>query len=87
MNLNWLLGKKLSLKQGEELLKQYCEENGFDDASPWKEPTHATHLFAHRRRSNKIISKNWLAYHLKRGSDNYSIWIDLVTKEIREVAR
>jgi hypothetical protein len=87
MNFNWLFRKKLSIKQAEELLTQYCQLNGFDDSTPWKAPTQATHWFRYRKRSNKIISKNWLAYHLKRGSEKYSIWIDLVSKEIREVAR
>ena len=83
----WLFRKKISIEQGEELLKQYCDINGFDASSPWKNPTKATHFLGYRKRSNKIIAKNWIAYHLHRGNEKYSIWIDLVSKEIREVAR
>lgn len=88
MHFNWLSRKKLSIRQGQKLLTEYCNENGFDDnSSQWKNPTHDTRLFAYHKRSNKIISNNWVANHLTRGNNKYSIWIDLVTEEIREVLR
>ena len=88
MLLNGIFTKKLSINQGEELLAEYCEENGFDDnTTQWKEPTHAKHFLSYHRRSNKMIAKNWVSYHLIRGNNKYSIWIDLATKEIREVLR
>ena len=34
-----------------------------------------------------MISNNWVSYHPTRGNDKYSIWIDLVTEEIREILR
>ena len=88
MSFNWPFRKKLSIKEGEELLAQYCEENGFDNvAAQWKSPTHATHWFAYSKQSDKVISKNWVAFHPIRGNTKYSVWIDLVTEEIREVCR
>lgn len=88
MYFNGLFRKKLSIKQGEKLLSEYCNANGFDGrTTQWKEVTHAKHWFAYRKRSNKIMSSNWVSYHYLRGKTKYSIWIDLVTREIREVLR
>jgi len=85
---NGLFRKKMSVNQGEKLLTEYCNINGFDDSTTqWKVPTHAKHWFAYHRWSNKKISNNWVTYHRFRGKDKYSIWIDLVTKEIREILR
>jgi hypothetical protein len=88
MFYNRLFKKKLSINEGEKLLTEYCKENGFDDhTTQWKEPTHNKHWYAYSKRSYKMISKNWICYHLIRGNEKYSIWIDLVTEEIREVLR
>ena len=88
MYFKWLLRKKLSIKQGEELLTEYCELNGFDDdTTHWKKPTHDVKWFSYRKRSNTMIANNWVAYHPVRNNNKYSIWIDLVTGEIREVLR
>jgi hypothetical protein len=88
MFVSGLFKKRISISEGEKLLKEYCEENGFDDNSTqWKEPTYNKHWLAYHKRSYKMISHNWICYHLTRGNDKYSIWIDLVTKEIREILR
>ena len=88
MLFNGLFSKKISLKQGGKLLDEYCAVNGFDDiTSQWKKPSHAKSLFAYHRRKNRMISKNWVSYHPTRGNAKYSIWIDLVSKEIREILR
>jgi hypothetical protein len=88
MHFNGLFVKKILIEQGEKLLIKYCEVNGFEDSTTsWKRPTHAKHWLAYRRRSNRMISKNWVSYHHIRGEDRYSIWIDLVSEEIREVLR
>jgi hypothetical protein len=88
MYFKWLLRKKISIKQGEELLNEYCRVNGFDDSpTHWKKPTHHAHWFSYRKRSNSKIANNWVAYHPVRCNNKYSIWIDLVTGEIREVLR
>ena len=83
-----LFKKRISIKQGKKLLTQYCKENGFDDTTTqWKETTFAKHWFAYRKHSNKIISSNWVSYHYIRAKRKYSIWIDLITGEIRETLR
>ncbi len=88
MYFKGLFKKKISIKQGEELLAEYCKINGFDDITThWKKPSHAKHLFAYCVRSKKIIAKNWVSYHPTRGNCKYSVWIDLVTQEISEVLR
>ena len=88
MYFKGLFSKKLSINQGEKLLTEYCKENGFDDiTTQWKRSTHARHLFAYRRGSNKIVSANWVSYHPIRDNNKYSVWIDLVTKDIREILR
>lgn len=88
MYFKGLFRKKLSIQEGEELLKEYCITNGFgDNTSQWKAPTHNTHWFKYKKRANTKIANNWVAYHYIRGNNNYSIWIDLVTQEIREVLR
>jgi hypothetical protein len=88
MHLKGLFRKKLSVKEGQRLLTNYCKINGFDnDTTQWKDPTHDTHWFAYHKRSNKRVANNWVAYHPFRDNNKYSVWIDLVTKEIREVLR
>ncbi|MCB2296802.1 hypothetical protein [Clostridium tagluense] len=88
MHFNRLFKKKLSVKQGEELLTEYCTVNGFDDITThWKAPSYNTHWFSYHKKSNKIISNNWVAYHPIRDNNKYTIWIDLVTEEIREILR
>jgi len=88
MFLSGLFRKRISLKEGKELLTEYCKENGFDvNTTQWKNTTYAQNRFAYHRKSNKIVSRNWVAFHYLRGSNKYSIWIDLVTKEIRETLR
>ena len=87
MFLNGLFRKKLSISEGEKLLKDYCNVNGFDFNNQWKTTTHNRNLFAYRIRSHKKISNNWVSYHLIRENDKYSIWIDLVTEEIRVVSK
>lgn len=83
-----LFKKRLTIKQGEELLAEHCRVNGFDDnGSQWKKPTHSKHWFSYIRRGHKMISRNWVSYHPTRGDAKYSIWIDLVTQEIREILR
>lgn len=83
-----LFRKKLSINQGRELLNEYCVVNGFDDNSKqWKRPSHSKHLFAYRKRSNRTISNNWVSIHPTRGDQKYSVWIDLVSQEIREILR
>jgi len=80
MKFKGLFKKKLSIKQGKRLLTAYCELNGFDDdnTQQWKKITHDKHLFAYHKRSNLKIVDNWVAYHLTRGNNRYSIWIYLV---------
>jgi hypothetical protein len=83
-----LFKKRLSIKQGEQLLAEHCRVNGFDDnRTQWKKPTHSKHWFSYNRRGHKMISRNWVSYHPTRGDAKYSIWIDLVTQEIREILR
>ena len=78
----------MSIKQGEALLTEYCAANGFDDIkSQWKGHSHSKHFFAYRKESNKLISMNWVSYHHTRGGTKHSIWIDLVSQEIREILR
>jgi len=88
MYFSGLFRKRLSIKQGEELLTEYCRINGFDDnATQWKKPKHSTHWFSYHKRSNRKIATNWVSYHHIRGNDKYSIWIDLVSEEITEILR
>ncbi|MBW9154279.1 hypothetical protein [Clostridium estertheticum] len=88
MNLKGLFKKKLSIDQGEKLLEEYCNENGFEDnTTQWKEVTHSKSWIPYVRRSNITSSNNWVSYHPIRGKQKYSIWIDLITGEIREVLR
>lgn len=88
MYFHGLVRKKISIEQGMKLLTQYCKENGFDDnTTQWKETTYAKHWFPYRMRSNTIIVRNWVSYHRIRGKDRYSIWIDLVSDEIRDILR
>jgi len=88
MFLSGIFSKKTSIKKGKELLTEYCKENGFDNnTTEWKKATHSKHRFAYQIKSNTIISKNWVAFHYYRGNNKYSIWIDLVTNDIREVLR
>jgi len=80
--------KKISIKQGEKLLTEYCKENGFDNnAAQWKKTSHSKKFFAYHKHSNKRVANNWVSFHPSRGNDKYSVWIDLVSKEIREVLR
>jgi hypothetical protein len=88
MYFKGIFKKKLSIKQGEELLTEYCTVNGFDDIkSQWKRSKHSKHLLAYRKKSNRLISKNWVSYHPTRMNEKYSVWIDLVSKEITEILR
>lgn len=88
MYFSGLFKKRLSIRQGEQLLTEYCRVNGFDDnTTHWKEPKHATHCFSYRIQSKKMISTNWVSFHPTRGNSKYSVWIDLVTEEIREILR
>jgi len=88
MYFHGLFKKKLSIKQGEELLREYCNVYGFEDnTTHWKKPSYSKHLFAYSKKSNKMISRNWISYHPIRGNCKYSIWIDLVSQEIREILR
>lgn len=88
MYFSGLFKKRLSIKQGEALLTEYCAVNGFNDINfQWKAPKHATSWFAYYVKSKKMISKNWVSFHPIRGNDKYSVWIDLVTEEIREILR
>ncbi|HEY8890473.1 MAG TPA: hypothetical protein VIM70_09480 [Clostridium sp.] len=87
MLFNGIFKKKISIKQGEKLLTEYCKVNGFDDKSEWKKTSHAKNFFAYHKLSNKRVSNNWVSYHPSRGNNKYSVWIDLVSKEIREVLR
>ena len=87
MYFKGLFMKKISVRQGVELLSEYCKVNEFDDNTQWKKTTHAKHLFAYRRRLNRLISNNWVSCHPTRGDLKYSVWIDLVTKDITEIAR
>lgn len=88
MYIKGLFKKKLSIKQGEELLMEYCAVNGFDDKTKhWKEPSYSRHLYAYIKHSNKMIAKNWVSFHPTRGNSKYSVWIDLVSQEINEILR
>lgn len=88
MYFSGLFSKRLSIKQGEALLTEYCRVNGFEDTTTqWKAPKHATHWFSYNIRTKKMISKNWVSFHPIRGDHKYSVWIDLVTEEIREILR
>ncbi|GEM_PF-2270444 len=87
MYFHGLFKKKLSIKKGKKLLIEYCKVNGFDDNTQWKKTTHSKSWFAYHSRSNRMISNNWVSYHPIRGNDKYSVWIDLVTEEIREILR
>jgi hypothetical protein len=78
--------KKISIKQGEELLTQYCKVNGFgDDTTHWKKPRHSKHLIAYHKQAYRMIPNNWVSIHPVRGDYKYTVWIDLVSKEIREI--
>jgi len=79
--------KKMSVSEGIELLAEYCTVNGFDKNTQWKKITHSTNFFGYRKKSNKLVSKNWVSCHPNRGDQKYSVWIDLVTKEIHELLR
>ena len=79
--------KRMPFRKGEQLLIEYCNVNGFDYAAQWKRPTHAKHWLAYRKQLNKIISTNWISFHPTRGNDKYSVWIDLITGEIRETLK
>ena len=88
MFFNGLFRKRLTINQGKQLLTEYCKENGFDDNNTfWKTTSYSRHFFAYHRRSNKKVADNWVSFHPIRGNDKYSIWIDLVSKEIREILR
>jgi len=88
MLFNGIFKKKISVNEGERLLTEYCSINGFDNiTSQWKRTSHATNFFAYHKQSNKRVSNNWVSYHRSRGNNKYSVWIDLVSKEIREVLR
>ena len=90
MYFHGLFKKKISIKQGEKLLTEYCKVNGFDDnTTQWKKTTHAKNWFEYHRhsRSTRMISNNWVSCHPIRGNDKYSVWIDLVTEEITEILR
>ncbi|MCB2293940.1 hypothetical protein LGK95_10460 [Clostridium algoriphilum] len=83
-----LFRRKLSIKQGKKLLTEYCKLNGFtDSSSQWKNTTYDKHWFPYFKRTNVMVANNWVAYHPTRGNDKYSVWIDLMTEEIREVLR
>jgi len=46
MYFKGIFKKKLSIKQGEALLTEYCAANGFDDIkSQWKGHSHGKHFF------------------------------------------
>ena len=80
-----LFTKKISISQGEALLTEYCRVNGFeDDSTHWKKPSHCNHWFTHRRQPNRMASNNWVSYHPVKNNYKYTIWIDLVSKEIKE---
>ena len=88
MYLTGLFRRKISIKEGEKLLTEYCEVNGFEDnTTQWKKPSHSKHWFAYKVVSNRKISRNWVSYHHIRGSNKYSIWIDLVNERIVEILR
>ena len=85
MYFSGLFSKKISVQQGEELLTEYCKVNGFGDATThWKKPSHAKHWFAYRKQSHKLIPNNWVSLHPIRENYKYTIWIDLVSQEIKE---
>lgn len=70
------------------MLAEYCRLNGFGpDTTQWKKVTYCTRFFAYNKRSNNKSANNWVAYHHVKENEKYSIWIDLVTGEIREVLR
>ena len=79
--------KKISVKEGIKLLSEYCTVNGFDKNTQWKKTSHSTNFFAYRKKSNTLISANWVSCHPNRGDQKYSVWIDLVSKEIHELLR
>lgn len=88
MYFNQLFRKKISIRQGKRLLQTHCKLNGFDDNPElWKATTHRTHLFAYHRRSNNMVANNWVSYHPIRENLKYTVWIDLVSKEITEILR
>lgn len=85
MYFGGLFMKKISIKQGEELLREYCRVNGFgDNSTHWKKPSHAKHWFAYNKKAHSVAPNNWVSYHPVRENYKYTIWIDLVSKEIRE---
>ena len=85
MSFRGLFRKRISIKEGERILAEYCRINGFEDnTTQWKKPSHAKHWFAYHIGTRKIISRNWISFHYMRENNRYSIWIDLVTEEIRE---
>jgi len=82
-----IFSKKLSISRGIELLSEYCKENGFDKDTQWKKTTHSKGLFAYHKHSHKMVSNNWVSCHPSRGAQKYSVWIDLISKDITEIAR
>ena len=85
MRFKGLLKKRISVKKGKKILDEYCEINGFEgNGTEWKKPTHARHWFAYNIGKRTVRSRNWVAYHYMREDKKYSVWIDLVTEEIRE---
>jgi len=88
MLFNGIFKKKISINQGKKLLMEYCKVNGFDaNTSPWKKTSHASNFFGYQKQSNKKVSNNWVSYHPSRGNDKYTVWIDLISQEIREILR
>lgn len=56
MYFKGLFRKKLSIKEGDESLTEYCEANGFDDnATHWKKLIYSKHWFAYHKHTNSII--------------------------------
>jgi hypothetical protein len=85
MYFSRLFTKKISIKQGEELLTEYCKINGFgDNTTHWKKPNHVKPGFGFRKSSSKTTPNNLLCYHPTRENYKYTILIDLVSKEIKE---
>lgn len=82
-----LFSRKLSVSKGEQLLSEYCKANGFDNDTQWKKTTHSKSLFSYHKHAHRLISNNWVSCHRNRGDQKYSVWIDLVTKDITEIAR
>jgi len=83
-----LFVKKLSVRQGMKILAVYCRVNGFENyLTHWKKVTYSTKWFSYSKRSTTKRANNWVAFHPVKKNEQYSIWIDLVTGEIREVLK